>query len=282
MGRTRMKALIDGDVVLYGCGFAAQSKTYIVTEPMGKQTDFQYKKDALVYMGKKKVTDLGEGEAMDGALTDRIDAEPLANAIHNLNTKVESILEATRANTFVLYLTGPGNFRDSLVSDYKANRDPNHKPVHYKAMKGYMVEKMGAVVVEGQEADDAMSIEQVNSFEDTIICTIDKDLMMVPGNHYNFGKKKLFTVSEREGEVFFYKQIITGDKATDNIAGLFHLTGRRATKKLLTPLDDIRDEKAMWEYVKGLFTDVPEETIITNARLLWMRRQENELWEPPE
>ena len=272
-----MKALIDGDVVLYGCGFAAQKKIYSVTTPDGLATDFQYKKEAVAFLEKDSLFDPG-----DYVLTDRIEAESLGNAIHNIQTKIESILAATRANTFIIYLTGNGNFRDELVSDYKANRDPSHKPVHYKAMKEYMIEKMGAVLVEGQEADDAMSIEQVNSFEDTIICTIDKDLMMVPGSHYNWGKESVFEVSEREGEIFFYKQIITGDKGTDNISGLYHLTGKKATKKLLTPLDDIMEEKEMWKYVKGLFVDIPEETIITNARLLWMRRQENEMWEPPK
>jgi len=267
-----MKALIDGDVILYGCGFAAQNKIYTVTEPDGTQHDFQYKKEALAFIGDDYPLEL----------SDRIEVEPLGNAIHNINTKLNSIMEATRANTFVLYLTGPGNFRDELVSDYKANRDPDHKPVHYKAMKAFMVEHLDAVIVEGQEADDAMAIEQVNSFEDTIICTIDKDLMMVPGNHYNFNTKKLFTVSEREGEVFFYKQILTGDKGTDNIAGLYHLTNRKATKKILKPLDGITDEQEMWEYVKGLFVDIPEETIITNARLLWMRREEGQMWLPPD
>jgi len=43
-----MKALIDGDVILYGCGFAAQQKIYTVTEPDGTQNEFQYKKDATL------------------------------------------------------------------------------------------------------------------------------------------------------------------------------------------------------------------------------------------
>ena len=270
-----MKALIDGDVILYGCGFAAQRKIYTVRSA-DTTNEFQYKKDAVAFMKEGTIF-----EPCDYELTDRVEVEPLGNAIHNINTKLGSIMENTRANTFVLYLTGPGNFRDELVSDYKANRDPDHKPFHYKAMKAYMIEHLHAIVVEGQEADDAMSIEQVNSFEDTIICTIDKDLKMVPGNHYHFNDNKLFTVSEREGQVFFYKQIITGDKGTDNISGLFHLCKRKATKKILDPLDEIFDEGAMWEYVKSLFVDIPEETIITNARLLWMRREENELWRPP-
>ena len=270
-----MKALIDGDIVLYGCGFAAQHKVYEVNTPDGQQHEFQYKKEAIAFMEKESICDGGEF-----SLTDRIDVEPLANALHNIQTKIEAILEGSRANTFVIYLTGGGNFRDSLVSDYKANRDPAHKPVHYKECKKFMLEKLGAVLIEGEEADDAMAIEQCQSHEETVICTKDKDLKMVPGNHYHLDSKERFTVDEREGQLFFYKQIITGD-ATDNIAGLFRLTNKKATKKVLDPLDEILDEPSMWEYVKSLFVDIPEQTIVTNARLLWMRREENQMWTPP-
>jgi len=225
---------------------------------------------------------------MDGEVLTTTTVEPLANALHNVGTMVRRILERVNAHTYTVFISGDNNFRDTLVDNYKANRNELHKPHWYHEIKAYLVRNFEAVIVDGQEADDAMSIAQESCFNsdvlegETIICSIDKDLDMVPGIHYNWNKDKIYVIGELEGIRNFYKQLITGD-STDNISGLYKLTKQKATKQLLQEIDKLHEEKDMWNYVRGLYEShgVDEETIITNARLLWMRREENEFWSPP-
>lgn len=274
-----MHALVDGDIPLYSCGFAAQKNKYSV----GYTT---YGDVVCVDCDNKKEANK-IAEQMEGEVFTTIEVEPLANALHNVDTLMNKILETTLSDTFGVFISGKGNFREGLVDNYKANRDPTHKPHWYSEIKSHLIRNYGAVVVDGQEADDAMSIAQWASFRDeeaepTIICTIDKDLDMVPGYHYNWNKDEIYEVGLLQGTRCFYKQIIKGDKSVDNIDGLYHLTKKKATKKVLAPIESMEDEKDMWSYVLGLFEGIDEDVVITNARLLWMRREEDEIWSPPQ
>jgi len=73
------------------------------------------------------------------------------------------------------------------------------------------------------EADDGLAIAQGYFQEqgiESIIVTEDKDLLQVPGWHYNPNKNdKPFKISEEQGHFLLWKQVITGDK-TDNIPGV--------------------------------------------------------------
>lgn len=117
--------------------------------------------------------------------------------------KVKDICEAVGAEECLLYITGPGNFREALAvtAPYKGTRK-QEKPFHYANLKNYIKAKANCVFVEGMEADDAMAIEQRNDmkrfdladprgdsprhYAKTIICSRDKDLRMVNGWHYGW------------------------------------------------------------------------------------------------
>lgn len=284
-----MKALIDGDVLVYACGFAAEKKVYTVyyedADGEMRDVEFENAKQAKEFQAEN-----------GGELIPTTRVQPLGFAIKNVMTLLDKIKEATGATSYEIFLTGKSNFRDELVDYYKANRDPTHKPVHYKAIKEWLINKRGAVVVEGYEADDAMSIlqyarvymqqrednglEDPYSTEDTVICTIDKDLDQVPSWHYNWQKDTRYFVTQKGGLEFFYTQMLTGD-STDNIPGVFKLTGKKATAKMKEGLKD-KSELEMWNYVKEQYgPDVPEEKLIEIARLLWMMRTPTDVWEPP-
>ena len=49
-----------------------------------------------------------------------------------------------------------------------------------------MQSRYGAQVIDGMEADDALALAQTDK---TAIATIDKDLLMVVGRHYNYVKQ---------------------------------------------------------------------------------------------
>lgn len=174
-----------------------------------------------------------------------------------------------------LFLTGKTNFRHdvAVTEPYKGNRKDVKKPTHLPLLREYLQTAWGATVSDGQEADDDIAIRATELGDEAIIVSIDKDFMQVPTWHYNFVKKVKKYVTPEEGLRFFYKQILTGDNA-DNIKGL-HLVGEvRATKMLA----DAKTEKELYQCCVEA---MGAERVLENARLLWLRRQPNQLWEPP-
>jgi len=173
------------------------------------------------------------------------------------------------------YLTGSGNFRKDLatIKVYKGQRPP--KPEHLPATRDQLVQQWGAEIVEGQEADDAIGIKATDLKGDCTIVSIDKDLLMIPGTHYNFVKKEWTEVSQEKGDYFFYKQLLTGDQV-DNIQGVTGIGPKKAEKAYegCTTVQEMY-AKAL-EMYKG-----DANALLENARLLWLRRYEGEMWEPP-
>ena len=179
------------------------------------------------------------------------------------------------------YLTDsePSNFRYgvAVTHSYKGNRK-GAKPVHYAALREALVSDYGFHVVYGSEADDAIATEATRLRDDAIIVSIDKDFDQVPGWHYNFVQKRKYYVTEKEGMISFYSQLLTGDRV-DNIVGLYGIGPKKASKLLVdaeTPTDCF---KAVVEAYKA--AGEPYERVIENGKLLWLRRSSGEEWQPP-
>ena len=143
-------------------------------------------------------------------------------AISRMGNFVDRLIRLEGIETYEGYLTGKNNYRSEIATEqtYKGNRKDARKPVHYDSLREYLVSKWGFTVIDGQEADDAMGIKAYDLPEDSsCIMTIDKDLDMIRGWHYNFVKEDLYYVTEKEAIKNFYIQILTGDRV-DNIPGL--------------------------------------------------------------
>ena len=96
---------------------------------------------------------------------------------------IKSIMEDTQSEVAKIYISSDdkSNFRYTVAKTkpYKGNRVGVHKPIHLAALKEHLITKHQAIVVTGQEADDAMGIEQYRAtVGSTIICSIDKDMLM--------------------------------------------------------------------------------------------------------
>ena len=186
----------------------------------------------------------------------------------------EIVYTELNCNDYKAYLTGKGNFRHLVAktAPYKGNRKDTPKPRHYDALRAYL-QRLGAELVEGQEADDEIAIEA--SKADYWIVSIDKDFDQVPGWHYNFVKKEKYYVTEEEGMHNFYCQILTGDRV-DNIIGIKGIGPVKAEKIL----KDCKTEQEYYDAcVKAYDGDV--DRVNENGQLLWLRRAPNQLWLPP-
>ena len=180
---------------------------------------------------------------------------------------VDQILVNTEATEYRLFLTGKNNFRYSIYPEYKAHR-PTEKPFWLEKCRQYLIATFNAEVIDGQEADDALGIAQT---EDTIICSIDKDLLMIPGRHYNFVKDEFQEVTNDSGMRHFYMQCLTGDRS-DNIKGIEKIGPKKAEKILAGCVT----EQEMFNAVREAYSN--DEEFLMNGRVLWIRRKENEDW----
>jgi 5'-3' exonuclease len=178
---------------------------------------------------------------------------------------------------FEMFLTGKTNFRFDIAKSfpYKGNRKDTEKPIHLYATREHLIDSYGAIVSEGEEADDLISKRAASLDYNCVVASIDKDMLQLPCWHFNFGRNEWSKVDEFEGLKFFYSQILTGDRA-DNIIGLYKVGPVKADKLL----QDCNTEDDLWEAVLKAY-DGDLDRVVENARLLWLRRQEDELWTPP-
>lgn len=195
---------------------------------------------------------------------------------------MQRIVDETVSDSYTCFLTGSDNFRYNIYPEYKANRADVPKPIHWAAIREYLVTNWGATVSDGCEADDMMGVTQYQSDPDTtVICSIDKDMLMIPGAHYNFVKKELTYVTELAGLRHFYYQAIMGDKV-DNIPGFDGVMRTKVPKFLQWMVDTVRcmeDEKDMYLFLKEHHT--AHVTLDTCLKCLWIWRKENDIWQNP-
>ena len=199
-------------------------------------------------------------------------------AVSRMGNFVDRLIRLEGIETYEGYLTGKNNYRSEIATEqaYKGNRKDARKPVHYDSLREYLVSKWGFTVIDGQEADDAMGIKAYELPEDSsCIMTIDKDLDMIRGWHYNFVKEDLYYVTEKEAIKNFYIQILTGDRV-DNIPGLKGV-GPVKAKKIL---ENCTTEKSLFKAVSEKY-DHDIDKLTERGRLLWIRRKEKQLWKPP-
>ena len=175
------------------------------------------------------------------------------------------------------HLTGKKNFRDKIAvtKPYKGNRKKVKKPKHLNGLRKHLLKQWNAILHEYQEADDGLSIRQYALGDESIIVSIDKDLDMVQGWHYNFNRHTRYYISHEQGMYNFYTQILTGDRV-DNIQGVFGVGAKKAAKLL----EGCKTELDMWQICVEQHES--RERAIEDGILLWMRATEDEIWHPPD
>lgn len=288
-------AMVDGDVVVYRSGFAAQANVhYVHWFQDGKLGEMS---TAFIPTRKHKPTleevrtwcsenarNLAEkdGNPQDSIILTAVHPEPVEYCLHTVNAIMKSIVENTEADEVEVYLSPGWTFRHEMATlkTYKGNRVAP-KPVHKQAITDYLVEHWGAKSVKGIEADDAIGIyaRGANRRGDTaIVCTIDKDMNQIVGEHYNIVTQEPYNVSADEAWKLIFLQTLTGD-ATDNIPGLFRYGPVKAKKALAgcTTRSQMR-AAVIREYEKA----GQAKNLLENARLVYILRSMSEIQTPPK
>jgi hypothetical protein len=227
--------------------------------------------------------------------------EPLEHALGSAKRTLLSIEHALRTAhglsflSMDLYLTGKENFRDKYarIRPYKGNREKVSRPVHYEAIRAYLIRRWGAVVIEGSEADDAVAtIAAAHDYDPERVCIVspDKDLTTVPGRLYNFRKKKMRIITPGEARMNFYRQMLVGDPV-DNVLGCYKTGPGTAGKIVTASQTDVESAQAVLDEFRASMTRKgcpyaethrPEEAMMETGILLHMQRKAGEIWRIPE
>lgn len=250
-----MRAIIDADILRYEVGYAAETGWRAIKDDPEALPPFDYVRDML-------------------------------------NQRIGYIKGATRSQFSTLYMTEGPTFREKIAvtKPYKGTRKDT-KPWHYDNLTVYLRDVLGARVVTEIEADDAMAIDHVQSADETILCSRDKDLRQVPGEFFSWelGKQPEFQTVvdplgyvhlDREkstpkltgtGYLFFASQVLTGD-TVDNIPGL-PKTGPVAAYDELVGRTPEEAEQVLFREYKRVYGDDWEIHLTEQAQLCWIVRR---------
>ncbi len=253
---------------------------------------------------------VGDHEEYDseGNITEHV-IDPFEWLRRNLRKQVDAIQLACNSTIEpFMFLTGETNFRNDIatVKKYKGNRE-QVKPYHLANMRIHIRGNYKTVVSRGCEADDLLAIAQMEYREQgipSVIATIDKDLLQVPGYHYrwethNSGEVPVHYVDEfgvlhgeyeegvsektgrpfkrfvtkkfkGEGYLWFMAQTLTGD-TVDNIPGLVGCGAGKAYESLVSTQSKTEAlEVVISLYRKKYGEDEYEERLEEQARLVYM------------
>jgi DNA polymerase-1 len=196
--------------------------------------------------------------------------ETLDIAIHRMQELLDQLLEKTQATEYKAFLSGKGNFRKTIYPEYKAQRS-SVKPIHLQDLREFACSNLGAEVTENDlEADDYLGIYQT---EESVIVSLDKDLLQIPGKHYRWGistskwvkEEEYITQTELEGSRLLYEQCLKGD-TSDNVKGVKGI-GEKGAKKLLA---ECKTEQEMKDVCLQQYST--EEEFLMNAQCLYILR----------
>lgn len=300
-----MKAFLDGDIVVFRSGFAAERNVWHLAwdptnnieegqpDPAGaslwkQHKVFEYNREAKEHLDKVCPGKYSRVEGSDYSMWPERELEPLSHALNNVKTTINYCMEKCDLSEFdlVVCLSGGGEtFRHRLATTrpYKGNRKSEHRPTYEKEIRDYIIANYNTVLANDEEADDLMAIGQTEEGpENSVIITLDKDLDQVPGLKYNWLHDVRYTITPAQANYNFHMQLMTGD-TTDNIPGLPGIGPGKAAKALhglAEPVEQLAEVCRMYQIHSG--KENWREYLIEQGRLVYIRRENDEMWNLPE
>lgn len=199
------------------------------------------------------------------------------DVIGSMEEFMSKIIEESGCDKVITCLSGDKLYRKDVAAYYKANRKGTRKPMLLNFAKKYLADNYNGKVEDKLEADDLLGILG-SADKNTVIWSIDKDLLTIPAYHLIDGK--VTEVDQEEADYWFLYQTLVGD-STDNYKGC-PAVGAKTADKLL------QENGATWQTVVNAFADkgLGEEVAVENARLARILRdgeydfktQEVSLW----
>lgn len=207
-----------------------------------------------------------------------------SEVLKSFQNEVSSIADCLGSfDDLILFFSSPRNFRKKIFPDYKGHRN-RKKPCGYKRLLNWCGDNYVTMVVDDIEADDAIGIyatDPIESQNELIICSPDKDMKQIPGLLFDL-TNPVIEITKEEGDRWHLIQTMSGDQ-TDGYAGAPGIGVKRA--------DAILDKKGCsWNTVVETFEErgLTADDALLNARLARILRytdydhdtNEPRLWSP--
>ena len=207
---------------------------------------------------------------------------------------IETIKETLKADEMIFALSNYDNpFRKLVLPSYKSNRKATRKPVVWGELRAYLKDTYVWKEKPRLEGDDILGIlatkqAVADKNREKIIVTIDKDLLTIPGLHYNMRKTELgvMEITQAQADKMHMIQTLTGDP-TDGYKGCPKV-GKVGAEKILGDCEPTYE--AMWPQVVKAYAaaGLSEEVALQQARVARILRAEDwdfknervKLWEP--
>jgi DNA polymerase-1 len=248
-----LSLLIDGDIVLHRFGHANQVSV-----------DWE-----------------GKGGPKSIAISE------ISGALLSVDEFIQGLSDKFKGAEPIICFSGRRNFRYAVLESYKWNRKNLEKPVLFNAIQDYLRASYTCLMQDVLEGDDLMGILSTAERGKYIICSIDKDMLQIPGRHYNWNTRRRSIVTVHQGNHFFYRQILTGDPG-DGYTGIPGW-GPVKTDKVLDRLEG-QPHDVYWKVITEAYNSVGlcEADAITQARVARILRhreydfdtKEVKLWTP--
>lgn len=215
--------LLDGDPVAYSSAAACDMATHKILINGCEVVDYQGGvTDMYNALGLKDYREFNSLLENNPSITYEkvVESDDPDNMNHTIKAQIKKIIKNTGAGSIRIFLTdGDTNFRITeeiaTILKYKGNRSADAKPQLLSEARQYMIDTLGAELVSGMEADDAISIEHRKEWDraveeakdfylgekavlvtediekkamelaNTILVTIDKDMKMCAGKYMN-------------------------------------------------------------------------------------------------
>ena len=122
------------------------------------------------------------------------------------------------------------------------------------------------------EADDLLGILCTQNPEDTCIVSADKDLLTIPGMHWDFQTEQVYELSKDLAEKNFLMQTLTGD-SVDGYSGCSGI-GKVSASRIMDDID--KKEKNRWAGVIKTYKEkgYSKEDTLTQARMAYILQRE--------
>lgn len=251
MARRRLKALIDGDILIHRIAAAVEVPT----------------------------------KWEDDIWTLHSDGRMARNLV---DIEVAKIREKLGGRTVepIVCLSHKNNWRKRVYPEYKAHRKDNRKPLCYADLRAYVSSTYSVECWPGLEADDVMGLLATAPKANAVIVSIDKDLKTIPGPKFNPETEESFTVSQEQADYAHMMQTLCGD-ATDGYPGCPGV----GPKKAEVILSENPDPCARWTAIVSAFEKAGHDLAfaLSQARVSRILRhgefdkmtKEVTLWNPP-
>lgn len=256
-------AIIDGDVLCYkACKPRWEKKVRRVDDTTFVELDDAGKRIPLEY-------------------TQEEDTEYLEQCWETFKIELQKLVDSLYCDDFLMAVKGTGNFRNTIYAEYKLNRntDEAKQNIFVPTLRKLAVMEGYAVESTGREADDLLRIwaeEAKQSEQDYVICSIDKDLLCIPGRHWLMHKEMFVEIDQETALRHYYEQLLKGDP-TDNIPGIPKIGPVKAQKILIDCKTEFEfQERVIEQYLSFYGEEKWKDYLLSNAKMIYLQKHKDD------